>query len=338
MALIEIILGEHPDTVDRVDGQAPIQYSVLNEGFRAKINGEAVFEPVAPLRDRFAKLKARDNILGAVLARLELGPNAGEDHAVAVLDRWLADKKAGDVWNDKLCATLTTIAKGLGLRDGGAMLRPDELASKVLAMNTELSSALAKAQERIKELEGDAEDHEAAWGEIEEFLCIGEHSDGVITTIKKMQARIQMLEAPPLGWAQKKIAKVGALVGLEGADLDALHQGVKTALAKAQERIREVENQAAGDSAAAFHDLCLAQKENAQLRAEVAQERAHKLHVEAVLEKVQRERDELETQVQFLKLKLTDADLGRIMAEATAAGMRTALQFLERAMREKLRT
>ncbi len=104
MALIEIIMGEHPDTVDRVDGQAPIQYSVLNEGFRAKINGEAVFEPVAPLRALFAKLKARDNLLGAVLAKLGADPGARESEAHNVVERVLNAQ-----------AALEKISKGLGL-------------------------------------------------------------------------------------------------------------------------------------------------------------------------------------------------------------------------------
>lgn len=228
MAVIEILLGErtHQGLVGGITFDP-------NEGLICGVvNGFNDREPVAQLRERFAKLKARDNLLGAVLARLELGPNAGEDHAVAVLDRWLADKKAGDVWNDKLCATLTKIAKGLGLRDGGAMMKPDELAAQVLTMNTELSSALAKAQEEVKALA----------------------------------------------------------------------------------------------------------QENANLRSGVELERNYKLQARADASDLRGQRDEMEAEIQHLKILLTEADLGRIMAEATAAGMRTALQHLERVMREKLRT
>jgi hypothetical protein len=209
--LIEIILGE------RAPGaEAPIQYSIINEGFRATINGEAVFEPVAPLRERFAKLKARDNLLGAVLARLREDPSASESTAHNAVNRVLNAQ-----------AALEKIAKGLGL----SMAIYDMLASDVLAINTELSSALSLSQAEVKALA----------------------------------------------------------------------------------------------------------EENARIRAEVEQERGQKLHAMTAADIAISRAAELEAEVRILKGKLADADLGRIMAEATAAGMKAALQHLERALAGKLR-
>jgi hypothetical protein len=227
MAVIEILLGERAPT----GVQIPIEYSVLNEDFCTTINGEMVREPVAPLRALFAKLKARDNLLGAVLARLELRPDIESDAVLRRLDRLMDHKKAGDARNDQLCGTLSKIAQGLGLQGEGAMMKPDELTAQVLAMNTELSSALAKAQERAKELEDDA-----------------------------------------------------------------------------------------------------------RLRAEAQQERGQKLHAMTAADIAISRSAELEAEVRILKSKIGEAELYRIMAEATAAGMRVALQHLERALAGKLRT
>ena len=130
--LIEIILGE------RAPGaEAPIQYSVVNEGFRATINGESVFEPVAVLRERFAKLKARDNLLGAVLAKLGADPGASEGFANLAVGKVLADGEA-----------LAKIAQGLGLSG----VKHRDLAAQVLAMNTELTAALSSSQAEVKAL------------------------------------------------------------------------------------------------------------------------------------------------------------------------------------------
>lgn len=241
--LTEIILGEHTPVTD-----ASIQYSIVNEGFRATIKGEAVFEPVAPLRERFAKLKARDNLLGAVLARLGLKVSDA-DQAPEVVGRMLEDRMGSATWADTFTSAMSKIAKGLGLRDGGAMMKPDELAAQVLAMNTEITSALAKAQERITELE----------------------------------------------------------------------------------------NQAAGDSAAAFHDLCLAQDEIAKLRAEVEQECGYKLHAWTGLDAAHSRSAELEAEVRILKHSLEVRELERVLACARVSGLAAELQEVERAMREKLR-
>lgn len=141
--LIEIILGE------RAPGaEAPIQYSVVNEGFRATINGEAVFEPVAPLRERFAKLKARDNLLGAVLARLGADPGARESEAHNAVGRLLADREAVSKIADCYVGAAEKIAQGLGL----SSTKPDDLAAQVLAMNTELTAALSSSQVEVKAL------------------------------------------------------------------------------------------------------------------------------------------------------------------------------------------
>ena len=299
MAIVEIILGERPPT----GVQTPIEYSVLSEDFCTTINGELVREPVGRLRERFAKLKARDNLLGAVLANLGADPGARETEA---------HNAVGRVLNAQ--AALEKISKGLGLDS----LATHALPVQVLAMNTELTAALAKAQERVKELEGDAEDHEAAWGEIEEFLCVGEHTDSVFDTIKKMQARLSSLEAPPLGWVQKKIAKVGALMGLEGADLDALHQGVKALQSSSQAEVKALA------------------EENARLRAEVEQERGHKLHAMTAADIAISRSTDFEAEVRILKGKMADADLERMLAEARVSGMAAELQALEHALRSRL--
>ena len=227
MALIEIIMGEHPDTVDRVDGQAPIQYSVYNEGFRAKINGEAVFEPVAPLRALFAKLKARDNLLGAVLARLGADPGARETEAHNAVGRLLADREAVSKIADCYVKAAEELAQGLGL----SAAKPDELADQVLAMNTELTAALSSSQAEVKALT----------------------------------------------------------------------------------------------------------EENAWIRAEVEQERGHKLHAMTAADIAISRSIELEAEVRILKSKLAEADLERMLAEARLWGLASELQHLEVAMREKLR-
>jgi len=133
--LIEIILGE----TERLPGekQEPIQYSVINHLFRANINGEIISEDASLLRDRFAKLKARDHLLGAVLARLREDPGASESTAHNAVNRVLNAQ-----------AALEKIAKGLGLSMG----MYDLLASEVLAMNTELTAALSSSQAEVKAL------------------------------------------------------------------------------------------------------------------------------------------------------------------------------------------
>ena len=152
MAIVEIILGERPliaadPGAEQGPAQAPIQYSIVNEGFRATINGEAVFEPVGPLRERFAKLKARDNLLGAVLARLGADPGARETEAHNAVGRLLADREAVSKIADCYVKAAEELAQGLGL----SAAKPDELADQVLAMNTELTAALAKAEAKRDE-------------------------------------------------------------------------------------------------------------------------------------------------------------------------------------------
>jgi chromosome segregation ATPase len=288
----------------------------LNEDFCTTINGETVREPVAPLRALFAKLKARDNLLGDVLTRLGADPGAQSPEANNAVGRLLADREAVSKIADCYVKAAEEIAQGLGL----SATKPDELAAQVLAMNTELSSALAKAQERVKELEDDAKDREEFDQLLEDTLGIGEHSDGVIATIKKMQARLSSLEAPPLGWVQKKIAKLGALVGLEGADLDAVHQGVKAALLSSQAEVKALAD------------------ENAILRSGVEAERNYKLHAWAATGSANSRIAELEAEIEALKLSLEVRELERVLACARVTGLAAELQAFEHAMREKLRT
>ena len=212
MALIEIILGERPAQ----PGSSIITFDPQT-GILAGNTPDGVFsEPVAPLRERFAKLKARDNLLGAVLAKLGADPGARESEAHNVVERVLNAQ-----------AALEKISKGLGLDS----LATHALPAQVLAMNTELTAALSSSQAEVKALT----------------------------------------------------------------------------------------------------------EENAWIRAEVEQERGHKLHAMTATDIAISRSAELEAEVRILKGKMADADLGRIMAEATAAGMRTALQHLERALAGKLR-
>lgn len=299
--LIEIILGERPHPTLLNESQEPIRYFDRLGTLQLTFDGQTVSEPIAPLRERFAKLKARGELLGSVADRLR----AREFEVYSEVGRLLDEREA-----------LAEIAKGLGLDTLAAHALP----AQVLAMNTELTAALAKAEERVKELEGDVKGHQEADEELEELLCLGEHSDGVTATIRKMQARIRDLEAPPLGWAQKKIAKVGALVGLEGADLDALHQGVKAALSKAEakrdEAITEAINECKGRAAAEaeVRDLTSA------LRSQMDDTRAAKAEIAA------------------LKHSLEVRELERVLACARVTGLAAELQAFEHAMRDKLRT
>lgn len=265
--LIEIILGERPliaadPGAEQGPAQAPIQYSIVNEGFRATINGEAVFEPVGPLRERFAKLKARDNLLGAVLARLREDPGASESTAHNAVNRVLNAQ-----------AALEKIAKGLGLSMG----MYDLLASEVLTMNTELTAALAKAEKRH-------EADDAAWGRLADAFSLGTGDPDKIT---------------------------GQLVAMDAE--------LTTALSSSQAEVKALT------------------EENARLRAGVEQERGHKLHAMTAADIAISRSAELEAEARILKSKLAEADVGRMIAEATAAGMRTALQHLQHAICEKLR-
>lgn len=137
--LIEIILGERPHPTPLNETQEPIRYFDRLETLQLTFDGQTVSEPIAPLRERFAKLKARDNLLGAVLARLGADPGASESTAHNAVNRVLNAQ-----------AALEKIAKGLGLSMG----MYDLLASEVLAMNTELTAALSSSQTeaaRLKE-------------------------------------------------------------------------------------------------------------------------------------------------------------------------------------------
>ncbi len=144
MALIEIILGERPASL----AYAPIQYSMLDEHFMATVVDEVVKEPVAPMRELFAKLKARDNLLGAVLTQLGADPGAGETEAHNAVGRLLADREAVSKIADCYVKAAEEIAQGLGL----SAIKPGELAAQVLAMNTDLSSALSSSQAEVKAL------------------------------------------------------------------------------------------------------------------------------------------------------------------------------------------
>ena len=143
MALIEIILGERPAQ----PGSSIITFDPQT-GILAGNTPDGVFsEPVAPLRERFAKLKARDNLLGAVLARLGADPGARETEAHNAVGRLLADREAVSKIADCYVKAAEELAQGLGL----SAAKPDELADQVLAMNTELTAALAKAEAKRDE-------------------------------------------------------------------------------------------------------------------------------------------------------------------------------------------
>lgn len=249
MAVIEILLGErtHQGLVGGITFDP-------NEGLICGVvNGFNDREPVAQLRERFAKLKARDALLGAVLARLGADPGARETEAHNAVGRLLADREAVSKVADCYVGAAKKIAQGLGL----SATKPDELAAQVLAMNAELTSALDKTKAKLAEADR-----------------------GAIEDVAALRQRAQLAE------------------------------GEVKALAE----------------------------ENARLRAEVKQERGYKLHAMTAADIAISRSADLEAEVQILKGKIGEADFARIMAEATAAGMRTALQHLERVMREKLRT
>lgn len=146
--LIEILLGERP-----IDPRMSIvMYDPMLDIFVGN-TPEGVFnEPVAPLRDRFAKLKARDNLLGAVLAKLGADPGARETEAHNAVGRLLADREAVSKIADCYVKAAEELAQGLGL----SATKPDELAAQVLAMNTELTAALAKAEAKRDEATAEA--------------------------------------------------------------------------------------------------------------------------------------------------------------------------------------
>lgn len=187
--LIEIILGEraaHPESsIIMFDTQT---------GTLGGNTPEGVFsESVAPLRDRFTKLKDRDNLLGAVLARLGADPGARETEAHNAVGRLLADREAVSKVADCYVGAAKKIAQGLGL----SATKPDELAAQVLAMNTELTSALARAQERITELENQAAgDSAAAFHD----LCLAQEENTKLKTkledaAREFAGRIDISEA-----------------------------------------------------------------------------------------------------------------------------------------------
>lgn len=241
MAVTEMLLGERA-----LHGlQGGITYDPQAGLISGNINGAIDREPIGELRERFTKLKARDNLLGAVLARLGADPGARETAAHNAVVRLLADREAVSKIADCYVGAAEKIAQGFGL----SATKPDDLATQVIAINTELTSALARAQERITELV----------------------------------------------------------------------------------------NQAAGDSAAAFHDLCLAQDEIAKLKAEVEASTTREKRTDAALRSQMDDTRAAEAYIASLKVKLAESEMERIMAKATAAGMKAALQILECTMREKLR-
>ena len=241
MAIIEIILGERFPT----GVQTPVEYSVLSEDFCATINGEIVREPVAPLRALFTKLKARDNLLSAVLARLGVDPGARESEAHAAVGRvldaqsaldpiaklarldvteprkiaeWvLSEKKAADEWTDKLTGALTKIAQGLGL----SATKPDDLAAQVLAMNTELTSALSSSQAEVKAF---TEENARLRAEVEQErtakLRAMTATDIAISRSAELERKIMELKAYLRGAGLNRARAEAKAVGL-AAELDA---------------------------------------------------------------------------------------------------------------------
>lgn len=132
MAVTEMLLGERAE-----HGLANgITYDPQGGLLRGVVNGAIDTEPITQLRERFAKLKARDNLLGAVLVRLGADPGARETEVYS---------KTGQLLDER--AALVKIARGLGL-DG---LNVHDLPVQVLAMNTELTAALAKAEAKRDE-------------------------------------------------------------------------------------------------------------------------------------------------------------------------------------------
>ncbi len=191
MAVTEMLLGERAE-----HGLANgITYDPQGGLLRGVVNGAIDTEPITQLRERFAKLKARDNLLGAVLARL--GLKAGDaDQAPEVLGRMLEDRMESATWADILTGAMSTIAKGLGLRDGGAMMKPDELAAQVLAMNTELAAALSSSQAEVKAL---TEENARIRTEVEQERGHKLHAmtaaDIAISRSTEMEAEVRILKA-----------------------------------------------------------------------------------------------------------------------------------------------
>jgi len=131
MAVTEMLLGERAE-----HGLANgITYDPQGGLLRGVVNGAIDTEPITQLRERFAKLKARDNLLGAVLVRLGADPGARETEVYSEAGRLLDER-----------AALVKIARGLGL-DG---LNVHDLPVQVLAMNTELTAALASSKEDVR--------------------------------------------------------------------------------------------------------------------------------------------------------------------------------------------
>ena len=166
MALIEILLGERTQQ-GLVGG---ITYDPNDRLLHGVINGASDREPITELHERFAKLKARDNLLGAVLAKLGADPSARETEAHNAVGRLLSDREAVSKIADCYVKAAEGLAQGFGL----SATKPDELAAQVLAMNTELTAELAKAEKRH-------EADDAAWGRLADAFSLGTGDPDKIT-------------------------------------------------------------------------------------------------------------------------------------------------------------
>ena len=144
MAVTEMLLGERAE-----HGLANgITYDPQGGLLRGVVNGAIDTEPITQLRERFAKLKARDNLLGAVLVRLDADPGAAPEVAHSQIAKLLERHEAERAWANRGWEALEKISKAFGLDDGS----PGELAVQVLAMNTELTAALSSSQAEVKAL------------------------------------------------------------------------------------------------------------------------------------------------------------------------------------------
>jgi hypothetical protein len=211
MAVIEIILGERSTT----GVQTPIEYAVLSEDFCTTINGEMVREPVAPLRERFAKLKARDNILAEVCGELGL-VDRGQGFLVMKEVQRLLDERGA----------LAEIAKGLGLN----ALAAHALPAQVLAMNTELTAALSSSQAEVKTL---TEENAQLRADVEQERGQKLHAmtaaDTAISRAAELEAEVKALTLK-LSLAELDAGRANARSAGLSAELDSMWKFIKDKL------------------------------------------------------------------------------------------------------------